>query len=295
MQNYILQSRVIPDNTTWIAAVTNELGVSSNSVALTVRNQSRIFLIDTNGFSPISLPYTQTSSGASALPSNPRFMIVSSLGAALPGGLINKPGSSIFNDIWGTSSGNLPTNSLWSGWDKGNGADLIVQRINLAPLFVHLILTTNNSTLNYAYYSFDANSISNLTTSGNVNAYFLQNSLLKLYTTNTSTLDSQQILQNDISFVYDQNVWRSSIVSVSLSETNPPDFSGIVSAFMNAGPSSVTNTMVANDFVTYMQDYYNWANDGTSFSHDANYTAAVNAYTAMMNDVNIVVKAVQKH
>jgi prepilin-type N-terminal cleavage/methylation domain-containing protein len=290
LQNNVLRTRSIPppDNTAWVAVVTNELGMNAALVANNPRNRARVFVVDTNGFSPLSLPYMQTSAGSSVPPAQPRFMLVSSLGAALPGGVVSAPAQAIFNDLWNTAPGAMPSHPIWSGWNNGRGDDLVVQRMTLAPFFVHLILTTNNSTPNYGSYRIDSGPV---ITNG-CNAYFLQGSVLNLYS--NAVLDSQQIPQRDCSFVYDQNVWRSSITSSPLVYTNPPDFSSIVDAFVNSGPLSVTppRIQVVSDFIAYMTNYNNWATGPTPFSVPGKQTV-INSYNTMMNDVNALVNGVQ--
>ncbi len=296
IQNNALRTRIIPDNTTWISVITNELGMNSLLVSSNPRNRARVFVIDANGLTP--MPYPQTSVGfTNTSPPQPRFMIVSSLGTNLRSGLISNPGLTIFNDLWSTTAGTIPANAIWSGWNKGRGDDLIVQRVNLSPYFVHLILTTNNSTAN-ALYSIDLGAITNIAsipTRGSLDAYFIQGSVLNLYSNSSAFPDSQQILQRDTSFVYDQNVWRSSITSISLANTNVPDFSGIVNAFANAGtpgdPSNPQPNKVALDFIAYMRAYNDWANaTPTPFPNGTLKNAAITAYTTMMLDVNNLVE-----
>src|SRR4030095_12286445 len=95
--------------------------------------------------------------------------------------------------------------------------DLKIQRLNLSPLFVHLILTTNVS--ESAYYSIDPPSTTNKVQNLGADGYFIKNSVLYLYQNSTNVypkpVDSQQILTRDTSFVYDQNVWRSSLTGGS--------------------------------------------------------------------------------
>ena len=299
IQTKVLRSRRIPDATAsgnnWIGAITNELGVPPNLVSTNTRNRARAFVIDTDGFSPIGLPYDQTSDGVSAPPSRARFMILSSLGS------MNLPVSSgplsknDFSAIWDTPPNNVP--STWSAtWNNGRGDDLIVQRINLSPLFVNLILTTNNSTANYAYYSINLGD-TNTVGVGGINAFFIQGSVLNLFSNVVVNPlpDSQQVLQRDTSFVYDQNVWRTCITSISLANTNIPDFSGIVNGFVNAGirtnsNDNTINRQVAQDFIDYMAAYINWATNSIPFSTSKQ--PVVDAWTTMMIDVNNLVNKV---
>jgi type II secretory pathway pseudopilin PulG len=292
IQNHVLRTRVIPDNTAWIGVVTNELGMSFSLVSTTPRGRARVFVIDDTGFGAMTLSYTQTTAGVSAPPPQPRFMIVSSLGAALPAGLVSRPGPVIFNDLWNTAPAAMPANPIWAGWNGGRSEDLLVQRINLAPFFVHLILATNNSTANYASYQIDSGAIrTNTLIGGAVDAFFVQGSVLTLYS--NAVPDSQQVLLRDSSFVYDQNLWRSSITSISVASTNPPDFSGIVNAFIGSGPAAVTPTrsQVVVDFIAYMTNYINWAN--FNFPAGAQKNAVINSYNTMTNDVYNLVTAVK--
>src|SRR5439155_16420293 len=91
------------------------------------------------------------SSGVVIAPLSPRLMILSSIGRALPTNIVSGT-STDFNAIWDRNDvGNAlpPTSFTWTGWP--NGEDLKLQRVNLSPLFVRLILTTNAS--ESAYYS----------------------------------------------------------------------------------------------------------------------------------------------
>ena len=289
IQNSILRNRTIPSETNWIATVASELGMNPNSVANNPRRLTRVFLINSV---PGANSYIQTSSGTTPFPASARLMILSALGSTNVPLSSGRPNGSDFNAIWNAAPGTTPSSAAWTGW-SGKPNDLIIQRINLAPIFTRLILTTNNSTAN-GFYSIDSGTTNQVTTG--IDVYLIQNSVLNLYS--NAVVDAQQILQRDTSFVFDQNIWRSSITSVS-ANTNPPDYSGILNAFVTAtakpgvSPSTqIQAQQVAADFTNYMSRYIIWANDGFNFAHNANWTAAVNAYKVMTNDVNILVNAV---
>src|SRR5439155_25185178 len=134
------------------------------------------------------------------------------LGLALPTNIVSGT-STDFNAIWDRNDvGNAlpPTSFTWTGWP--NGEDLKLQRVNLSPLFVRLILTTNVS--ESAYYSINTTNTNYNVPYPGRDGYFIKNSVLFLYVAKTN-IDSQQILTRDTSFVYEQNVWRSSLTGGS--------------------------------------------------------------------------------
>ena len=224
LQNNIVRTRRIPADGSgpdWATNIAAEAGLNLAAVTSNFRRQPRIFLIYTLGFGTLTLPYTQPSSGIPTNPPSPRFMLLSSLGTPLPAALTSRPSTSDFNNLWNSTPTAFPVTIAGTTWG-GDPRDVTIQRISLSPLFVRLILNTNNDTVN-AYYAIDQALGNTINLVSNVSAYYLQNSILSLYTTNSSTLDSQQILTRDISFVYDQNAWRDTITSVSISTTNPPD------------------------------------------------------------------------
>src|SRR5204862_2895076 len=150
---------------------------------------------------------------------------------------------------WNDTSGALPTTSFtWPGWP--NSDDLKVQRVNLSPLFVRLLLTTNVS--DSAYYSIDSTNWSdryNVPSPGR-DGYFIKNSVLYLHTQGRTNIDSQQILTRDISFVYDQNVWRSSLTGGSFL-AGSLDLGSIVDKYLGAPENpnafyTITNNLHGN-------------------------------------------------
>src|SRR6185369_5109463 len=165
------------------------------------------------------------------------------------------------------------TSFTWTGWP--NCEDLKVQRINLSSLFVRLILTTNIS--ESGYYSINTTSTNyNVPTSQGKDGYFIQNTVLYLYVGRTN-LDTQQLLTRDTSFVYEQNVWRSSLTGGSFL-AGSLDLGSVVDKYLdapentNAANTTVTNSVrwtgisqqsvVVSNMTAYMQAYTNWAAAG---------------------------------
>ena len=176
----------------------------------------------------------------------------------------------------------------FAGW-SGSGDDLKIQRINLSPLFVRLVLTTNVS--ESAYYSIDSTNSADLynVPSPGRDGYFIRNSVLYLYTHGRTIIDSQQILTRDTSFVYDQNVWRSSLTGGSFL-AGSLDLGSIVDKYLDApentnalytiAKSNITQqAVVVSNMTAYMTAYTNWAahNAGqNSWAHDSYWTTAKN-------------------
>src|SRR5262249_54817972 len=172
-----------------------------------------------------------------------------------------------FNGIWNWNDAGsaLPSGSAWSGW-AGRSEDVKVQRLNLSGLFVHLVLSTYASP-GLGRYSVDL-AATNYPVSTNtlgVEGYFLQNSVLYLYT-DQGVLDSKQILIRDSSFVYNEGVWRGSIAGGFF--LGGLDIATTVDKFL-AAPSNPraqygTNqqTLIVSNMQAYMDAYYTWAGAG---------------------------------
>jgi type II secretory pathway pseudopilin PulG len=276
-QRYVLTTRTVPDQTTWYSAIAATLGVGTNDILYNVRQQSRtqprVFLIDPSLSlgQGSGLPYTQSSyvtntSNWPQIPVNPRVMVVSTLGSALPSsvasGVYTSGHPEYFSNLWAAADGTVPSDTPWTGW-TGNSADVIVQRINLAPLFVHLLLGTYASSPLGAY-TLDNNPISPVAV-GTADGYFIQGSVLGLYT-NSTGISTQQILTRSTSFLYDHNVWRGSI-SGSVLGPGVMNIGDVVMQFLNS-PNNVNaanpagnaqQQSVVNNMLSYMSNYNVWA------------------------------------
>ena len=279
LQQYILTNRKIPDHTTWYSAIATNMGASPNDVLYNVRQQShaqqRVFLIDPNfqigtGSSP-ALPYVQTSAlwgsaGRPILPVSPRVMIVSSLDKALPmsAGVFGTSGNGYFADLWNAADGTIPSDSAWSGW-SGNPTDVIVQRINLAPLFVHLVLGNYNSS-SQGYYTVDPGTggLTNQVTY--VDGYFIRSTILALFNTAPPSVpDTQLVLNQDSSFVFEQGVWRNNLLAPA--GGGVAAVGDLVQQFMDATPNvnaanpstNLQQVMVVTNMLSFMTNYIAWS------------------------------------
>jgi hypothetical protein len=198
-------------------------------------------------------------------------MIVSTLAQNLPTNLFVFPSAAIFNDLWNTPQGARPTNNIWASY-KGSGDDLLIQRINLDPLFHRVIL------LNLDYgtppsASVNSGSQAQILQGGRgTNSYYLDSTVLGLYDP-TANLTSREVVRTDLSRVFQNGIWRAEIDSTIT--TN--DFSTIAAVFFGAPAPPValckwnpTPHGVMDSFAAFMFAYAAWANDGTCFSYHGN-------------------------
>jgi len=271
----------IPD---WVATIAAELGANVSDVTINGRQQPRFFLIDPNwqiGGRYGGQSYTQSTAGT-VLATNLRVIFLSSIGQQLTNMSSGVQTTNDFNAIWDWNDGSsiAPTNAtIMAGFTKGE--DLKVQRVNLSPLFVRLLLTTNASTTK-CFYSIDPTGSTSLVTNG-VDSYFIRNSILFLYAAPSSApgqtnIDSQRILARDTSFVYDQDVWRDSIGGRTGGSSSIAglDFGSIVDQYLRApentnafftltnnahgNTNSVTQqSVVVSKMIAYLDAYNAWA------------------------------------
>ena len=296
LQSSIMRSRYIPSATDWASRVATELGVDTTAVTDSPRRQPRFFLIDPNlTIADAGLPYTQTSAGSASKPVSPRVMILSSVGTALPAGVVSGTTTAAnFTNIWNAADGTVPTAApAFAGWN-GAGNDLKIQRVDLSPLFIELQLSQLVSSRCCPRYSIDANNWTNAIQVSDIIAdwpgYFIQNSVLYLYNHGTNgTLDSQQILIRDNSFYYDQDVWRGTIGGEGF--LAGVDIASVVSRYLAAYPNvhaqNGTNqqAVVVQSMINYMDRYDDWAAAGFPSTSSPSYIAAVNAQAALRTAV----------
>ena len=270
LQGSILRTTAIPNGTNWVAVVAMQSGLSPSEVSLNGRRKPRVLLWDPSGWLSTNLtplPYTQTHAGTPNFPANARMILLSSLGTSLPGGITNGPSptAAAFEAVWNWPEGTNapPEDAQWTGWP--GAPDLVVQRINLSPLFVRLALTTYSSGTN-GQYAVGSSAIQPVLPPGNngIAAYFLKGTVLKLYT-GAGAFDGTQVLEADASYVFEAGRWRDSVQGRVV--TGVGDISGIVAAFLAATPNTnaqnaFTNyqqILVVSNMIIYLSNYNAWA------------------------------------
>jgi hypothetical protein len=293
----VMRNRYVPCHTNWAQAIASERGVNLTDVTSNLRRQPRVFLVDPAlriGTRVAGQDYSQDSAGSVITnasghvipPINPRMILLSSIGVPLPAGITNGVPASTndFNAIWNVADGALPGGGLWTGW--AGARDLKIQRINLSGAFVHITLSSYLSDTNGIYVIAGSTPLEAPTPPvPGRDAYFIQSSVLELRT-HTNTLDTLQILNRDISYVYWQNVWRTDLGGGFIGGL---DIGTIVDRFLRAPHNPVAqNTtnqqvIVVQAMMEYMQAYQDW--EAVGFGNNAWRTAALAKQDAMMDAV----------
>src|SRR5439155_19179772 len=164
-------------------------------------------------------------------------------GRPLPAGLASGV-FPYFSNLWNAADGMVPSDPAWSGW-TGSPADVIVQRINLAPLFLHMLLNRYNTT-NTGAYSVDGLPAVSVVT---VDGYFIRGSVLGLYTNYFSTNPvARQILTRDSSFTFEAGVWVGSLSGATTGTNNAGvmNVGDVVQQFMTAPPNVNAQNPIGN-------------------------------------------------
>jgi prepilin-type N-terminal cleavage/methylation domain-containing protein len=119
---YLRDQGVAPTAANWATALAAYADLSPAGVAANSRNPARVYVADPAGAPP------------------QRVLLLSSL----RGGLDLPPAAAIdpaaFQQIWQTPDGTVPDPSSWPGWNAwgavaGSGAFLVIERVNLAPVY----------------------------------------------------------------------------------------------------------------------------------------------------------------
>lgn len=257
LQRSILREHYIPGSSDFAQAIARELGLDQASVLYNRAGQQRVYLIHPgmrigpNGNS--SLPFRQGWQG-SVEPVNARVMLISSLSVPLPAGIQSGPAASVdaFENIWNTAEGNVP--SGWTGWG-GDGALLIIRRINLGLLFVQVALSNNSP--DTGRFAIDSDTVAH---QAPLRTWYLMNTKLTLYGSNASP---QEIVRDPVSYVYDNGVWRGKpFTTRDPRRLSGADLQAAYDLFM-ASPENpngkATKIEVVSAMTNFMILYTNWA------------------------------------
>jgi type II secretory pathway pseudopilin PulG len=219
----ILATKSIPREADLPAAVAAWTRQPINRITQTPRRYDRRFLVDPAGWpwNVTSVGWSQTWIGVTNQLNRSRIVIVSSTSRNLPA----LTGSD-FVELWNTPAGQKPAS--WSSW-QGTGEDLHIERVNLEPLFYHLVLV-NRDPIGNAWFSVDNAIRANFSTVRR--AYYLDGTDLGLFTA-TNQLQSRVILDRDQSFLFQGGLWANYLDSGDdYSEVTGNEFANLVGVFM---------------------------------------------------------------
>lgn len=288
LREHVLSNRRVPAASTLAADVAGTLGWTVGRVQQTRGGQNRAFLYDPDlrigAATAATLPYVQTTSGAATL-AGTRLLIVSTAGAPLPA-VIYDPGTNaatVFNLLW-----NAPdTRTAPAGWTwGGEWRDILIQRVNLRPLFTRVVL--NNNFYRFGRYSVDNTNAPVALTNASFAAWFIGRTALGLHGHDNGPLQSLQVVPSPDgasrdpayswfpSYVYEQGVWRGRLfMSTPQPRRSGNDLQAAYEIFMSGPPNvykvgSVTQASVTWAMYNFMSNYVVWANSGFSTSAKIN-------------------------
>ena len=289
----VLRSKTIPSETTWSQAAANWTLRPVTTITTTSRRLPRAYLIDTNGWlNTVTLPYTQRTNGTAASPAGARVMVLSTIARNLPV-TSGRIASSDFSAIWNTAENAKPITTAFTAW-AGKGEDLLIQRINLEPLFHRLILM-NRDKLAIAppQFSINTTNTSVLATNGaGFDAFYLDGTIVGLCDYSGTPILRFQLTE-DCSFVFEGSIWQDQISGGGSSEAMAADFADLSAAFLKAQWYPGANQPGRGDqqgaltaMFNLMLVYQLWGNQFPHFNkHEANATQ-VPEFTLLNDLVN---------
>lgn len=258
INDYVLRERSIPDDSSWVGIVADELDVDSSSILINDGGWDRIFMPDPSlriGITNTSvLPYNQSIQGT-ILPISPRALLLSSLTRNLPSLATND-----FDAIWDSDPGDIP--AIWSSdWEK-SAQDIKIVRLDFRDVFHRLVLNNIDTQID-AQFSIDALSAVTLPATNFVERWYLKNSNIGLRFSD-GTLQIQEFLVSDRSYVFQNGSWSRKF---SQGKDSSGSFGQLVDDFLSAplSPDRVFGAeqqAVVNEMYWYMWSYALWANDG---------------------------------
>lgn len=276
LERHILRQQNIPNHTTFAADIAAELGIAPANVLTNDRKLRRVMLIDCAVTNTLPIPYDQTAWGlTNPLPTVLGVVLLSSVSQALPTSITNGFASTTagFSNIWNTPDGAIPTGWTWTG---GKGEDLKIERLNLSPLFVPLVLNYDTWTVTAANRGrFSAGASPTNALPGTTTLYqaaYLKGTPIGLHghSGTVNTLQATEVLQQPTSFVYELDTWRGKLFLGRGTRTlSGLDLQAAHDLFMASplntsakGSPAATPGAVVTAMSNYMVAYINWANTG---------------------------------
>jgi prepilin-type N-terminal cleavage/methylation domain-containing protein len=265
-----LSSNQIPNAANVPKAIAKVLNCNESQVTSNARGFTRLIITDpainVRG-TAWPLPYTQSdnAAGISAPPSNARMVIISTIAKALP---TITPDATEFAEIWNAAENTIP--SVLSAWG-GRGEDLLIERVNFAPLFFKVLLKNVDpnppaAIPNLGFYSLQDYGIVSVLPQNQFVGYYLDGTLLTLYRSNGTSADTREILHCDISFLYQRHKWSRRLEG---SDEVVGTFGELASDFVKppAPPDpefGATQQSVLNLLYSFLTAYGSWAYGDTS-------------------------------
>lgn len=255
------RQRQLPAATNVVTLLSQELALTPSQVSLNPQKLARAILYDPSlGFGASgTAPYIQGVRGAREV-NNLRVLLVSSLTESLP----DLSTSNHFASLWNASPNVLPAD--WPSTWTGEPGDLLIERLDLRPLFCRLHLNNLDQVL-IGRYAIDAtNTSATLAANATTNGWYWSGSQILLISSDGS-LQVTEVLLEDSSYVYEDGRWGRYLVT---GKTKPAGaFGALVDQFLSALPPppnpnqfGANQQAIVDEMYYYMWSYAQWASDG---------------------------------
>lgn len=273
LSQQVLRGVALPSDATWTQAVAGFSLLPASKVHANDRRYQRVYYYERDAFPGPG--YVQTISGLASPPKNLRAMVVSILGGdALDTSNWHFPSggeliTNYFNALWTLEDNQKPQTGTWAKWN-GQPEDLLIQRIDYAPLFHHLILLNRegNETPSFTIGTDGPQYIAKMQNNMGWGAYYLHGTVVGLGDPDGLTM-TRHVLREDISFVWEKGQWRAEILGPPESDSVADDFAQKAREFLAAtryqrkggGAQPASQEGVVTCMYNFMLSYIFWANE----------------------------------
>ena len=261
LKEAVQKEHQIPGPTNWVTFLENYIDLSPQEIATTSLGYNRVYLADPlmvlgpNGNA--TLPYVQDADG-SVQPHHVRFLIISSTWRPLP-----QISQAQFDTLWSLPSGSIPEN--WPQEWKGHGEDLHIVRIDLEPLFFHIVFNNLDPDHTASFRISGGQKEMQVESGKQLDRWYIQETPLDLYFA-TGTLQAREYVHQDQSYYFQAGRWATTVSGKGPGKGG--EFADLVNRVLQLPvPDSprrfgATPRSVLNEFYTYMWYYTTWANTG---------------------------------
>jgi prepilin-type N-terminal cleavage/methylation domain-containing protein len=272
---HAVHNSAVPTVEEWTNSVAAWSPVSAPKAVANSRRYPRFY------FTPASA--SAATNGVASRPTSARAVLVSMLGGdTLDTSTFSDPRGGALSDaefdfLWNTPDASLPAGGMLASWN-GRGDDLLIQRIDYAPLFYRLVLV-NRDTNNNASFRINGGAANPLVYAGPPNlgweAYYLQGTAVSLCN-GAGVPATRLVLSRDMGFVFEANMWRDQIMGMGFADSQPDDFAAKAKVFLEAewntnarqgGANTADQQTVLSAMYSFMYTYTLWANQRPHFPY----------------------------
>jgi type II secretory pathway pseudopilin PulG len=305
----VMRTRSVPNMTNWWTVLSDELTQSESDVLKNRKGNVRLMLphpqaritntVGSGNFvcnlaqdsgwqgSPV---YQQNAFGALSL-ANLKIVFASSIGSPLVSTSQTTDfikNSDDFDKIWNTSKDAIPNTTHFLNLSNklNGGEDLVLLRLDLAPMFCRVVL--NNMDDVNPWYSLDGSTnLDNppmakkvgvgIPPACQVCTWFIKGTTLDLRFPSTTGLPGNiqmsEVINESVSYVFEKGRWCRRAASAKDTKGNLSGFIGLVEDYLSVQKTNMTFVKghtgdwsypqdVVNDIYTFMIGYSDWAESG---------------------------------